>query len=105
MTRNGSAAPAAPDGSHPAGGPSGLVVPDVEQLDLEQQRRVGRNDPARSPAAISHVRRNHQGAPATDAHAHDALVPAPNDSARTKRKTERRAPIERGIKFAAFFVG
>src|SRR5438128_2104555 len=81
-----------------------LVVANRNELDLEDQRRVGWNDAARAMAAVGHLRRDHQRAPPPDAHPRHALVPAADDAAAAQRKTERRTAIERGVEFAPFFI-
>src|SRR5207245_1899524 len=82
-----------------------LTVANGNELDVEDQRRIRRNDVAGSAAAVGQVRRNHERASAADAHAGDTVVPAGNDATAAQRETERRTAIERGVEFSPFFIG
>src|SRR5262245_32639480 len=50
--------------------------PDVQQLDLKEERRVRRDHSASALGAVSESRRDDQRALAADFHAGDALIPA-----------------------------
>ena len=52
---------------------------DFQQLHLELERGVGRNDTTRSADAVSQVWRNGKLALSADLHPHNPLVPAGND--------------------------
>src|SRR6516164_8162079 len=71
----------------------------VDQLDIENQRRVRRDDAARAPCAVAHLRRDDQGALPSDAHAGYALVPALDDAALADHESKRRVAIQGAIEF------
>src|SRR5581483_12078388 len=74
---------------------------DRQQLHLEEQRRVGRNDAARAARAVAEVRRDGELALAADLHAGDAFVPAADHFAFAEREHERLAAVLAGIELGA----
>src|SRR5690606_29010049 len=90
----------------PAAGALSSVVArqHLEQLDLENQIRVGR-DAAHGALAIAQLRRHPQPALAAHAHAHQADVPALDHPASTDHALERLAAGEGGVELAAIFQG
>src|SRR4029453_8765741 len=76
----------------------------VEKLDVEDERRVGWNDPAGAPLPVGHVRRNNQRAFAADFHAGYAFVPTLDYLALAEKEAERDFAVERAIKFSAMLV-
>src|SRR6266567_4507318 len=77
----------------------------LEQLDVEDQRRVGWYDSASAPAAVRHVRGDDQSSLPTDFHARNTLVPAANDAALPEKKSERNLAITRRVEFCALVIG
>src|SRR6185503_3896212 len=75
---------------------------DAEQLDFEDQRRVGRNHAARAARAVAELGGDGQAAIATDLHPLDAFVPTLDDFAPAERKSERIAAIATGVELASF---
>src|SRR5688500_10416264 len=67
---------------------------DAEQLDLEDQRRVRRNDAAGAARAVAKVRWNDQRALAADLHRRDAFIPALDHTTDTDREFERLTAID-----------
>src|SRR5207248_2199754 len=57
-----------------------------QQLDLEDQRRLRRDDAAAAVLAVGEHGRDEEPALAADAHAGDAFVQAPDDVARAERE-------------------
>src|SRR5687767_11940550 len=83
---------------------SSVVVPrlaDVEQLDVEDERRVGRNDATGAAGAVPHAWRNRQRALTADLHPGHALIPAGNDLTATEPERERLVAIAGTVEFAA----
>src|SRR5688572_13967492 len=77
---------------------SSLMSADFEELDLEHERRVRRDEAAaRAARAVAEVRRDRELALAADLHAGDALVPTGDDLARADGERERLAAIERRV--------
>src|SRR5438552_152375 len=74
---------------------------DVNQLDIEQERRIGRDDVARTARAVAEFRRDCQFTPAAHLHAHHPFVPAFDDLADTDHELEWLAAITRTIELAA----
>src|SRR3954468_16057635 len=74
---------------------------DAEQLDIEDQRGVRRNEAAGAAVAIAEFCRNDQGALAADLHGGDALIPARDDTLHADRKFERGAAIDRTVELLA----
>ena len=74
---------------------------DVEQLDLEFERGIGRDDAARAARAVAEVRRDHQCAFAADLHAGNAFVPAFDHAAAAERERKRLAPVARAVELGA----
>src|SRR5215472_13608631 len=69
----------------------------VEQLDLEDQRRVGRDDAAGATRAVAELWRDDERALAADLHRGDPFVPAGDDLMLAERKLERLPAIERAV--------
>src|SRR6516162_10913141 len=76
----------------------------VEQLDVEDQRRVRRNDAAGAACAVAERGRNDQRALAADLHGGNALVPAGDHAVLADRKLERLIAIDGGIEFLALLA-
>src|SRR5580698_3412340 len=74
---------------------------DAEQLDVEHQRGVGRNDAAGAAGAVAELGRNDQRALAADFHGRDAFVPAGDDLVQADLELERLVAIDRGVEFLA----
>src|SRR6202035_5407839 len=74
---------------------------DVEQLDVEDQRGVWRNDAAGAAGAIAELGRNDQRALAADLHGRDAFVPAGDDLVQADLELERLVAVDRGVEFLA----
>src|SRR6202035_528010 len=74
---------------------------DVEELDVEDQRGVRRNDAAGAAGAVAELGRNDQRALAADLHGRDAFVPAANDLADADLERERLVAIDRRVEFLA----
>src|ERR1035437_4517685 len=72
-----------------------------QKLDLEQKRRVRRDDATGAPGAVTDGRRDHEGALAADLHRGDAFVPALDDAALPDRELERLPPVERAVELLA----
>src|SRR5439155_26283105 len=70
---------------------------DLQQFDVEHQRRVRRDNAAGAPGAIAELGRDHQRAFAADLHPGDALVPAFDDLLLTECEIEGLAAIERAV--------
>src|SRR5688572_32148074 len=68
---------------------------DVEELDLEDQGGVRRNDGREAARAVAEVGRDHELALAADLHAGDALVPALDDLAGAELEVERLVAVAR----------
>src|SRR5260370_2181680 len=73
----------------------------ANQFDLEDQRRIGRDDPAGAAGAVAEVGGNEEGALAAGVHGGDALVPSLDDAAHAERKLERLAAVARAVEFLA----
>ena len=58
-----------------------LCLLDFEQLDLENERRVGRNHRRKAPRSVAEVRRDGELAERAHLHARHALIPALDDLA------------------------
>src|ERR1700728_1601821 len=84
----------------PTESPLGLAL-DVEQFDVEDQRRVRRKDAAGAARAVAEIGRNDQSAFAADLHGGDAFVPAGDDVVSADRKLEWLAAIDRAVEFLA----
>src|SRR6185312_8003685 len=76
-----------------------VLVFDLQQLDIEGQRREGRNHAARAARAVAERRRDDQRALAADFHPGDPLVPALDDLAGAELERKRLAAIERAVEF------
>ena len=93
------------DEPHPAAGRRERVSAigglfDAEQFDVEDQRRVRRNDAAGAARAIAELGRDDQRALAADLHGGDAFVPAGDDLVLADRKLERLAAIDRSSRIS-----
>src|SRR5437763_1687425 len=80
---------------------SSALALDLEQLDLEGQLRVGRDDAGRAARPVGQLGRDGQFADAADLHALHALVPALDDLAGAKREAERPAAILAAVELGA----
>src|SRR5579871_6635297 len=74
---------------------------DRQQFDVEQQRRVRRNDAAGAARAIAERRRDDQRALAANLHGGDALVPAADHVAGADREREWLVAVDRRVEFLA----
>src|ERR1700675_3075844 len=74
---------------------------DADELDVEDQRGVWRNDAAGAAGAIAELGRNDQRALAADLHGRDAFVPAGDDLVHADLELERLVAIDRGVEFLA----
>src|SRR5260370_32584547 len=72
------------------------VLADAQQLDLERQFGVRRDDAGRAPGAVAQSGRDDELALAADLHAGHALVPALDDPTGAELKGERLAAVEAG---------
>src|SRR6185437_13286659 len=79
---------------------AGALV-DFYQLDIEHQRREGRNHPAGAARAVTQRGRDDQRALAAFLHAGDAFVPALDDLAAAEIELERLGTVERAVEFLA----
>src|SRR5664279_967283 len=70
---------------------------DLEQLDFEDQCRVGRDDAGGASRAVAEIGRDQEHALASDLHRCNALVPALDHAPLADRERERRAAIERAV--------
>src|SRR5260221_8840894 len=77
----------------------------VDQLDVENERRVGRNHSAGAALAVAHVGRNDQRALAANLHSRDTHVPALDHAAAAHWKVEWHVAIPRTVELAALVVG
>src|SRR6185312_1048135 len=77
---------------------------DRQQLDVENQRGVGRNDTAGAALSIAELRRNDQRPLAADLHGDDALVPTGDDALHADGKLEGRAAVDGRIEFLALLA-
>src|SRR5882724_10371363 len=74
---------------------------ELEQLDLEHQRRVGRDHAAGAARAVTELGRDQQRALRPDLHAGNAFVPALDDLPVAEREGEGAAAIERAVELGA----
>src|SRR4029077_8383298 len=75
--------------------------PQLEELDLEQQRGVGRDDAPRAARAVAEARRDEQGALAADLHARHPFVPALDDLPLAEPERERAPAVQRAVELAS----
>src|SRR5688572_2472497 len=78
---------------------------DLEEIDLEHQRRVGRDHAAGAAGAVTHRWRNREDSRAAYLHAGHAFIPARNHLARTEREIERLIAVFRTVELLPAFVG
>src|SRR4029078_2332269 len=78
---------------------------DVEQLDVEDQRRVGRDSAAGAARAVAELRGNHERALATDLHPGDALIPTGDHLPGAELELERIVAVARAVELLAVMVG
>ncbi len=84
-----------------ADAPGGAASEDVQQVDDEDQGFATLDDAAGPAAAVAHVRRDGEAAPAADLHPGHALVPAGDDPALAQGEFEGLVAVEAGIELAA----
>src|SRR5215475_8152085 len=84
---------------HPWRGTPPLL--DLQQLNVEVQFRVGRDDVAGAAGAVAEFGRDDELARAANFHAGDAFVPALDDLAGAERKRERLAAVFAAVEFLA----
>src|SRR6478735_10609641 len=77
---------------------------DRQQLDVENQCGVGRNDTAGAALSIAELRRNDQRSLAADLHGGHALIPAGDDALHADGKLEGRAAVDGRIELSAFLT-
>src|SRR5690606_9637985 len=75
-----------------------------QQVDIEYQRCIRRNDTTGAACAVAHMRRNDQGALAANFHAGHTLIPAPDDLLPAEEKDERLAAIHGAVEFFALAI-
>src|SRR5579864_2105683 len=78
-----------------------LLLPDVEQFHIKNQRCVGRDRAAGSTRSVGKARRNPQLPLAADLHSRNALVPALDDFSGAQLEDERLAAVARAVKLLA----
>src|ERR1700722_19012346 len=76
----------------------------IEQFHVEDQRRIRRDDTARTARAIAELGWNDQRALAADLHRGHALVPAGNHFALSDRKLQRIVAIDGGVELLALLA-
>src|SRR5258708_54657 len=69
----------------------------VEQLDVEHERRPGRDQGRKAARAVPYLGRDGERATTADFHPGDALVPALDDLPRAQHELKRLVPIARRI--------
>src|SRR5688572_25684023 len=72
---------------------------DLQQFDVEHQRRVRRDHASSATRAVAELGRDDQRALAADLHAGDALVPALDHLLRAETEREGLAAIQRAVEF------
>src|SRR5688572_25661416 len=77
----------------------------VQQLDVEEQGRVRRNDAAGAACAVPVRRGERQRAPPADLHSGNALIPAANHLAGAQAECKRVVPIARAVELHPLVVG
>src|ERR1700683_2144974 len=78
------------------------LIFDSEQIDVEDKRRVRRNDATGPACAVAKSGRDDERALAADLHGRDAFVPAGDDLMGADLELERLVAIDRAIEFLAF---
>src|SRR5687767_5458929 len=78
---------------------------DLEEIDLEHQRRVGRDHAAGAAGAVTHRWRNREDSRAADLHACHAFIPSGNHLARAEREVERLIAVFRAVELLPPLVG
>src|SRR5258708_25424297 len=73
----------------------------LEQLDVEDQRGVGRDDAGGAPRAVAHGRRDDQAPLPADAHADHTAIPPLNHLPSAQAKLEWLAAVARGVELCA----
>src|SRR3712207_5009991 len=81
------------------------VSPHADEVDDEDQRRAGLDDPAGATVAVGLVRRDGQPAPAADPHPLHALVPALDHHADAEPELQRVAAVPGGVELLSAVVG
>src|ERR1044071_2729263 len=81
---------------------AGLV--DLQEFDIEDQRRVRRDDTAGAARAVAELGRDDEGALAAALHAGDTLVPALDDLAAAQGEAEGLAAVDRAVEFLALLA-
>src|SRR5262249_658008 len=84
--------------------PRGTFLSHSEQLDVEHERRMGRDRAAGAARAVAQGGRNHECTRTAYLHAGNALIPTANHHARTELELERLAMIFRTVELLAVFV-
>src|SRR5688572_30185050 len=78
---------------------------DLEEIDLEHQRCVGRNHAARAAGAVTHRWRNREDSRAADLHAGHTFIPSGNHLAGAEREVERLIAVFRAVELLPALVG
>src|SRR5690606_25148169 len=73
----------------------------LEQLDFEQQRGIGRDDAARASRAVPEVRRDEQCSFTSNSHTRDPFVPAADHLAHANLERERPPTIDGAVELGA----
>src|SRR4051812_21594111 len=76
----------------------------LQELDIEHQRGVGRDDAPGAAGAIAEIGRDDQGALAADFHAGDTLVPTLDHLMAAERERKRLAAVERAVELLALLA-
>jgi len=81
------------------------LVLDPDELSLEDERRVGRDDTAHGAVSVGKVGGDGELALLADLHAEEALIPALDDLALADSEVERRATVVAGVELGAISEG
>src|SRR4051812_3379453 len=78
-----------------------LSSANFEELHIENERCIRRNDSAGTARAVPQLGRNHELPPSAHLHARNSLVPALDDLARAERELERLVPVHAAVELGA----
>src|SRR5581483_1677784 len=76
----------------------------VEELDVEHERRVRRDGPSRAAGAVAEVGRNDQRSRTADLHPGHALIPAANDFAGAELERKGLVAIAGAVEFLSVAI-
>src|ERR1700722_19930794 len=77
---------------------------DSKELDVEQERRARRNDPARAALPVAESRGNHEPPLPAHRHAGDTLIPALDNFPAADAEAKGFVAIARAVEFLALVV-